>query len=68
MLPPQHGGMIMHDLLGLMAFVGLIAAWFLAVVFVRHDAPQPSIEASRAAEPKLPHRAQTWSIWLSAQG
>ena len=59
--------MIVQDLLGLMAFVGLIAAWFLAVVFVRHDA-QPSIETAHAAEPKPPHHAQTWSIWLSAQG
>jgi hypothetical protein len=58
--------MIMHDLLGLMAFVGLIAAQFLAVLFVRHDA-QPSRE--HAAEPKpAPHHARTWSIWLSAQG
>lgn len=61
--------MIMQDLLGLMAFVGLIAAQFLAVVFVRQDA-RPSIEAEYAAGPKpvLPHHAHTWSIWLSAQG
>ena len=57
----------MQDLLGRMAFIGLIAAWFLAVVFVRHDA-QPSVETEGAAQPKLPHHAQTWSIWLSAQG
>ena len=59
----------MRDLFGLMAFVGLIAAQFLAVMFVRHDT-EPSWDAERAAEPKpkLPHHAQTWSIWLSAQG
>jgi hypothetical protein len=59
----------MRDLFGLMAFVGLIAAQFLAVVFVRHDA-QPHWDTERAAAPKpmLPHHAQTWSIWLSAQG
>ena len=59
----------MLDLLGLIAFFGLIAAQFLAVVLVRHDA-QPSWDAERAAEPKpmLPDHAHTWSIWLSAQG
>jgi LPS sulfotransferase NodH len=59
----------MQDLFGIMAFVGLIAAQFLAVVFVRHDA-QPHWDAERAADPmpKLPHHAHTWSIWLSAQG
>jgi len=59
--------MIMQDVLGLLAFVGLIAAWFLAVVFVGHDA-QTNIETERVAEPKLPHHAHTWSISLSAQG
>ena len=58
-------GVIMQDLLSLMAFVGLMAAWLLAVVFVRQDA-QPSIETERAAEPKFPYDAQTWSIWISA--
>jgi len=57
----------MRDLFGVMAFVGLIAAQFLAVVFVRHDA-EPSREYAAEPQPKLPHHAQTWSIWLSAQG
>jgi hypothetical protein len=57
----------MQNFLGLMAFVGLIAVWFFAVVSVRDDA-QPSIETERATEPKLAHDAQAWSIYLRAHG
>jgi hypothetical protein len=53
----------MRDLLGLIAFAGLIAAQFLAVVFVRHDA-----QAYRDAQQAKPRDARTWNIYLSTHG
>ena len=54
----------MRDLFGFIAFAGLIAAQFLGVVFVRHDA-HACREIERPAEP---HDVRTWNIYLSAHG